>query len=162
MDTQTLLWIVAGALMVVGVLGTVLPALPGVALVLGGIVLAAWIDDFTRISGWTVGLVSVLAVLAWVADYAATLLGAQKAGASKLAIAGAAIGTVLGVFSGLWGLLVFPFAGAALGQYVHMQDAGAAGKVGLGTWLGLMLGMVVKLVLVFIMLGIFAAALWIK
>jgi uncharacterized protein len=59
-------------------------------------------------------------------------------------------------------LLVFPFAGAALGQYVHMQDAGAAGKVGLGTWLGLMVGMVVKLVLVFIMLGIFAAALWIK
>jgi hypothetical protein len=159
MDTHTLLWAVAGLMIVVGVAGVVLPALPGVLFVLAGIVLAAWIDDFTRISGWTVGIIAVLAVVGWVADYAATLLGAKKAGASKLAIAGAAIGTVLGVFAGLIGLLIFPFIGAALGEYLNQRDARNAGKVGLGTWLGLLVGTVVKVVIVFMMLGIFIAAL---
>jgi uncharacterized protein YqgC (DUF456 family) len=162
MDTNTLLWVVAGLMIVVGVAGVVLPALPGVLFVLAGIVLAAWIDDFTRISGWTVGIIAVLAVVGWVADYAATLLGAKKAGASKLAIAGAAIGTVLGVFAGLIGLLIFPFIGAALGEYLHQRDARNAGKVGLGTWLGLLVGTVVKVVIVFMMLGIFIAALLIQ
>jgi hypothetical protein len=159
MDTHTLLWVVAGLMIVVGVAGVVLPALPGVLFVLAGIVLAAWIDDFTRISGWTVGIIAVLAVVGWVADYAATLLGAKKAGASKLAIAGAAIGTVLGVFAGLIGLLIFPFIGATLGEYLNQRDARNAGKVGLGTWLGLLVGTVVKVVIVFMMLGIFIAAL---
>jgi uncharacterized protein YqgC (DUF456 family) len=162
MDTHTLLWVVAGLMIVVGVAGVVLPALPGILLVLAGIVLAAWIDDFTRISGWTVGIIAVLAVVGWVADYAATLLGARKAGASKLAIAGAAIGTVLGVFAGLIGLLIFPFIGATLGEYLNQRDARNAGKVGLGTWLGLLVGTVVKVVIVFMMLGIFIAALLIQ
>ncbi len=161
MDTPTLLWILAGTLIVIGVIGTVLPVLPGTILVLAGIALAAWIDDFTRISAWTVGLVAVLAVLAWVTEYVAGLLGAKKAGASTLAIVGAAVGTVVGVLSGLWGLLIFPFIGAAAGQYLHQRDLGEAGKVGLATWLGLLVGTILKLVIVFVMLGIFAAALWI-
>jgi uncharacterized protein len=159
MDTHTLLWIAAGAMIVIGVAGVILPAMPGILFVLGGIVLAAWIDDFTRIGGWTVGIVAVLAIIGWVADYAATLLGAKKAGASKLAIAGAAIGTALGVFAGLIGLLIFPFIGAALGEYLNQKDARNAGKVGLGTWLGLLVGTVVKVVIAFVMLGIFVTAL---
>ena len=106
----SVLWIVAILMIVVGVVGTVLPALPGVVLVFGGIVLAAWIDDFTRISGWTVGALAVLTLLAFAADYVAAALGAKKAGASKLAIVGAAIGTVAGVFTGFVGLLFMPLA----------------------------------------------------
>jgi uncharacterized protein len=83
--TETLWWILSGALIVGGLVGTVLPALPGTALVLAGIVLGAWIDDFTRVSGTTVGIIAVLAVLAWVLDYAAGLLGARRAGASRQA-----------------------------------------------------------------------------
>ena len=88
---------------VVGIVGTVLPALPGTILVLAGIVLAAWIDDFTRIKWWVVAIVSVLALLAWATDYVATIMGAKKAGASKLAIVGAALGTIAGIFMGLIG-----------------------------------------------------------
>ena len=86
----TLLWILAVAMIVIGVVGTVLPALPGAVFVFGGIALAAWIDGFAEISGWTVGVVAVLTVLAFAADYVAAMLGAKKAGASPLAIAGAA------------------------------------------------------------------------
>ena len=155
----TLLWILAIAMIVVGVVGTVLPALPGAVLVFGGIALAAWIDGFTEISGWTVGVVAVLTVLAFAADYVAALLGAKKAGASRLAIAGAAIGTVAGVFTGFVGLLFMPLLGAAIGEYVADRDMMRAGKVGVATWIGLLLGTAAKVALVFTMVGIFVAAL---
>ena len=155
----TLLWILAVAMIVVGVAGTVLPALPGAVLVFGGIALAAWIDGFTEISGWTVGVVAVLTVLAFAADYVAALLGAKKAGASRLAIAGAAIGTVAGVFTGFVGLLFMPLLGAAIGEYIADRDMMRAGKVGVATWIGLLLGTAAKVALVFTMVGIFVAAL---
>ena len=95
---DVLLWIVAMVMVAVGVAGTVLPALPGTVFVFGGIALAAWVDDFTRISGWTVGVAALLAAIALATDYVAAALGAKRAGASRLAIAGAAIGTIVGVF----------------------------------------------------------------
>ena len=78
----TFLWILCAALILLGLAGTVLPVLPGTMLVWGGIVLGAWIDDFTRVGMTTVVVVSVLAVLAWGLDYLAGLMGAKKAGAA--------------------------------------------------------------------------------
>jgi uncharacterized protein len=155
----TLMWIVAVAMIVVGVVGTVLPALPGAAFVLGGIALAAWIDDFVTVSGWTVGLVAVLALLAFAADYVAAMLGAKKAGASRLAVAGAAVGTLAGVFTGFVGLLFMPLVGAAIGEFISDRDLLRAGRVGVATWIGLLLGTAVKVALVFTMVGIFVVAL---
>ena len=153
------LWILAVALIVVGVVGTVLPALPGAILVFAGIALAAWIDDFARISGWTLGALGVLTVIAWLTDYVAAAAGAKKVGASKYAIIGAAIGTVAGVFTGLVGLIFMPLVGAAIGEYLAQQDALRAGRVGIATWLGMLAGTVVKVAVVFLMVGIFVAAL---
>ena len=100
-----LLWALSALLIVVGVAGTVLPALPGTAFVLGGIVLGAWIDDFTRVPVWVVVLCTVLAVLAWVLDYVAGLMGARRAGASKQALIGAAVLVPMLAFSGRLGSL---------------------------------------------------------
>jgi uncharacterized protein len=158
MESQLALWIVAIALMAIGLVGTVLPALPGVVLVLAGAILGAWIDNFTRVPMWVVILLGILAVIAWVTDYAATLMGAKKAGASTLALVGAALGTILGIFTGFIGLLFMPLAGAALGQYLSERDSKNAAKVGIATWLGLLVGTVVKIAIVFMMLGIFWAA----
>ena len=94
------LWVLSVGLMVVGVAGTVLPVIPGAALVLAGAVLGAWIDDFERVSGWTIGVLAALALLSWALDYVAGVLGAKKVGASKQALLGAAIGTVAGLFLG--------------------------------------------------------------
>ncbi len=155
------LWILAVALLAVGVAGTVLPALPGAILVLAGIVLAAWIEDFTRVTGVTVAIVTVLAIVSWIVDYAAGVLGAKRAGASKEAIGGALIGTVLGIFTGLWGLIFMPFVGAVAGQYLVDRDLIRARNVGIGTWLGMAVGMVAKVSLAFLMIGVFIAALMI-
>lgn len=154
-----MLWILCAALILVGLAGTVLPVLPGTILVWGGIVLGAWIDDFTRVSMTTVVVVSVLAVLAWGLDYVAGLMGAKKAGASKQALIGAAAGTVLGLFMGLIGVLFMPLVGAALGEYLAQKDQTRAMKVGVSTWIGIMVGLIAKVVLAFIMVGIFGAAL---
>ena len=153
------LWILAIVLIVVGVAGTVLPALPGPILVFAGVALAAWIDDFARISGWTVGVLGVLTVIAWAVDYVAGALGAKKAGASGLAIAGAAIGTLVGIFTGLWGLIFMPLVGAGVGEYLARKDAWHASRVGVATWLGMLLGTVAKVAIVFLMVGVFVGAL---
>jgi len=157
--SDTLLWILSLALILAGLAGTVLPALPGTLLVLAGVVLGAWIDDFSRVGWGTVAAVTLLAVLAWGLDYAAGLLGAQRAGASRQAIIGAALGTVAGIFMGLVGVLFMPLVGAAVGEYLARQDGQRAVKVGVATWLGIMAGLVAKVVIAFMMIGIFVAAL---
>jgi len=155
----TLLWILCATLILLGLAGTLLPVLPGTVLVWGGILLGAWIDDFTRVGVPTVVVVSVLAVLAWGLDYVAGLMGAKKVGASKLAFLGAAVGTVLGLFMGLVGVLFMPLIGAAAGEYLARKDQARAIKVGVATWVGIMVGLIAKVVLAFIMVGIFLAAL---
>jgi hypothetical protein len=141
---------------------------------LAGAVLGAWIDGFSRVSGWTLAFIAALAVLAWVTDYVAALMGAKKAGASRLALVGAALGTVAGVLMGLVGLLFMPLLGAMTGEYWSQRqrigtaatrgELAAAGRqaasVGVATWIGLLLGTVIKLVLTFLMIGVFFAALW--
>ena len=112
----TFLWILCVALILLGLAGTVLPVLPGTVLVWGGIVLGAWIDDFARVGMTTVVVVSVLALLAWGLEYVAGLMGAKKAGASKLALMGAAVGTVINVF--IPDMVVFGGAMANAGELI--------------------------------------------
>jgi uncharacterized protein YqgC (DUF456 family) len=157
--TDTLLWILSAALIVAGIAGTVLPALPGTLFVLAGIVLGAWIDHFSRVGWGVLAAIGVLALLAWVLDYVSGLLGARKAGASRQAVVGAALGTVAGLFMGLVGVLFMPLVGAAIGEYIARRDHERALKVGVATWLGIMAGLVSKVVIAFMMIGVFVAAL---
>jgi uncharacterized protein YqgC (DUF456 family) len=106
-----------------------------------------------------VAVISALAVLAWALDYVAGLLGARKAGASRLALLGAAVGTVLGLFMGLVGVFFMPLIGAAVGEYLARKDQVRAVKVGVATWIGIMLGLIAKVGLAFSMVGIFGVAL---
>ena len=157
--TPTLLWAATAALMLIGLAGTVLPALPGTALVLAGAALGAWIDDFTRVSGFTLGVIAALAVLSWVLEYLAGVMGARRVQASRQALLGAALGTVVGLFMGLVGVLFMPLVGAALGEYLARRDELQSLKVGLATWIGMLLGMLAKVALAFMMVGLFVAAL---
>ena len=151
-------WLLALSLMAVGVAGAILPVLPGTILVLAGVVLGAWIDGFAKVSGWTVGFIAVLAVLAWATDYVAALLGAKKAGASPAAVAGAqpladahagkAAGSVGGWVPGSasgefptggTGLAGSTFAAGCIGSLVSGPDVvvdavrAGAGRAGSGT-----------------------------
>jgi len=153
------LWTAVIALMALGLAGVVLPVLPGTVLIFGAILLGAWIDDFARISGWTVAVAAVLTVISLVCDYVAAALGAKRMGASRQAMIGAILGTLLGIFTGLWGLIFMPLAGAAIGEYLVLRDLQRAGQVGIATWVGLLLGTAVKIAIAFTMLGMFIAAL---
>ena len=154
----TLLWILAVALVVVGIAGTVLPAIPGAPLVFAGLLVAAWADGFRKVGPLPLVLIGLLTLVAFAVDWVAALLGAKKVGASRWALLGAAVGTVAGLFFGLPGLLLGPFAGAAAGELFVARDLRQAGKVGLGTWLGFLFGTLAKLAVVFSMLGVFAVS----
>ena len=154
-NTAMFLWIVAAALVVIGLAGTILPALPGVPLVFAGLIIAAWIGDFQKIGWPTLTILAVLTALAIAADFIATLLGAKRAGASRLALAGAAIGSIVGLFFGLLGIFVFPFVGAVVGELIARQRLNQAARVGVATWLGMLLGALTKLSLAITMLGVF-------
>ncbi|MCC7079979.1 MAG: DUF456 family protein [Burkholderiales bacterium] len=152
------LWLAALVLIVVGVGGTVLPALPGVPLVFGGLLLAAWIDDFREVGYVTLALLGALTLLTMIVDFAATLLGAKRVGASRAGIIGCALGTIAGMFFGLAGLVIGPFAGALIGELSARRDVLSAGRVAIATWVALLFAAVVKLTTVFMMLGIFTFA----
>lgn len=153
------LWALCVLLFVVGLAGTVLPALPGTALVLAAAVLGAWIDDFSRVGGVTLAVLAALAVLSWALEYLAGVLGAKRAGASPQALLGATLGTVVGIFMGLVGVLFMPFVGAVVGEWLARRDEARALKVGAGAWLGLMVGLLAKVVISLVMVGVFVVAL---
>ena len=152
------LWALALLLVLAGLAGAVLPAIPGAPLVFAGLLLGAWIDGFQKVGWFPLVVAGVLAALTFAVDLAATALGAKRVGASPLALVGAAVGTVAGLFFGFVGVVVGPFAGAALGEYVARRDLRQAGRVGLGTWLGIVLGSAVKIGLLLAMVGVFAVA----
>lgn len=155
---QILLWLLAAVLVLVGLAGTLLPALPGVPFVFGGLLVAAWLGDFQRIGWPTLTLLAVLTALAILTDLLASLLGARKVGASKLALLGAALGGIAGIFFGLVGIFIFPFVGAVIGEFIARREMGQAAKVGFATWLGLLFGALAKLALALTMIGVFVIA----
>lgn len=157
------LYVLAAALAIIGVLGVVLPALPGLPLVFAGMLLAAYVGGFERVGPVTLVILGVITVFSIAIDFIATAMGAKRVGASRSAIVGAMVGTVAGLFFGLVGVFVLPFVGAVAGELLHRRalagdDFGHATKVGLGTWLGIVFGMVTKLALACAMIGVFAIA----
>ena len=152
-------YVVAGIVILVGLAGTILPALPGVPLVFAGMLLAAWAGGFERISVWTVVLLGALTAVAMAADFLATLLGARGFGASRWALVGAGLGAVVGLFLGIVGLILGPMVGAVAGEMLAGSGFRQASKAGFGAAIGFVLGTLAKVALSFAMLGIFVFAL---
>lgn len=148
-------WILAVFLIVVGVVGTLVPGIPGVLAVFGGMLLAAWIDGFRRIGWITITILALLTALSLAADVVGALLGAKRVGASRLALLGAAIGSVVGLFYGLLGALMAPFFGAAAGELIARGKLVQAARVGVGTWIGFALTLVARLIIALAMLVVF-------
>jgi uncharacterized protein YqgC (DUF456 family) len=157
------LWLLAGLLILIGLAGIVLPALPGVVLVWAGILVGAWADGFVRVGWGVLAACTALMLLALLIDLLAGMLGARRLNAHWLALLGAGVGTLLGLFTGLIGLIFMPLLGAIAGEWIarHQEPgiARRAAQVGLATWLGMLVGTAAKIGMAFLMLGLFAAAL---
>jgi uncharacterized protein YqgC (DUF456 family) len=159
MPTEQVLYFALSAILILaGLIGTIVPALPGVPLVFAGMLLAAWADNFEHVGAFTLIVLGVLSCAAMAIDFVASLFGAKRVGASSRAIWGALIGTVVGIFFGLPGIVLGPFAGAVAGELLVGSDLHKATHVGIGTWLGLLFGTLAKIALCFTMLGVFALA----
>ena len=155
---DVVLWAVAVILVVAGIVGIVLPALPGTILIFAGLLVAAWADDFMRVGPLMLVLIAIIGIATYGVDFVASALGAKHLGASKRAMAGAALGTVLGLFLGLPGIIAGPFLGAIAGELTVHRDWKRVGKAGLAAWIGFVIGTGVKVALAFLMIGLFAAA----
>jgi len=158
MDAAILLWILAFALIVTGLAGLVLPALPGPPLLFAGLVVAAWAEDFVYVGTATIVLLAVLASLAYLADVVAGAFGAKRFGASPRAATGAVIGGVIGIFFGIAGVLLGPFLGAVIGELTVRRDVMAATRAGVGASFGLVLAIAAKMALAVAMIGVFLLA----
>ncbi len=154
-----LLWILAVVMVIVGLVGVVLPALPGHLLIFAGLLLGAWADGFTRVGVPTLVAIGALGLASYVIDFVAAMLGARRFGASARAMTGAALGTLLGLFMGLPGVILGPFVGAVLGELTAHGDLVKAGKAGVAAWIGFAIGAAVKVGVAFVMIAIFLAAL---
>lgn len=153
-----LLWILAMLMILAGLAGLVLPALPGPLLLFAGLLVGAWADGFAYVGTTTLVVLGVMAGLAMLADFIAGAFGAKRYGASPRAAAGAALGALVGIFFGLVGLLLGPFLGALVGEIAERKGWAQAGRAGLGATLGLIIGTAAKLALGFAMVGVFLLA----
>lgn len=153
------LYALAIALILGGLIGTVLPNVPGIPMIFGGIWLAAALDDYQHLGVIWVVVLGALAAFGVAMDFIAASLGAKRVGASSTAVWGASIGTFVGMFFGIPGLILGPFVGALVGELISSKSVLRSAHVGIGTWLGLLFGTLVKLVLSVVMVAL-AAGVW--
>jgi uncharacterized protein YqgC (DUF456 family) len=152
------LWTLAVLLVVTGIVGIVLPALPGTVLIFLGLLLAAWAGHFQRVGPWMLALIGVIGGASYGIDFVAAAFGAKHLGASKRAMIGAALGTLFGLFLGLPGIVLGPFIGAVIGELTINRDWKQVGRAGVAAWIGFAIGIAIKVGIAFLMIGLFLAA----
>ena len=143
---MTTLLIILGLIAIaVGIFGTIYPALPGLGLMFAGAWLLGHAGDYQIFGSGTLIFLAVVAIIGTAMAYVAGALGAKYTGASKTAIWGAFIGGIVGAFFAIPGLLLGPLIGAAIGEFIARKDTWQAGKVGIGTFIGFIIGTVAKI-----------------
>ena len=145
---------VAFLLILVGVAGTIVPALPGIPMIFAGAWLIGYMEDYQYFGWGTLIALGVLTVISLIIDWVSQTMGAQKAGATKLGLSGAFLGTIIGIPFGLVGIFLFPVFGAFIGEMIGHRDMRKAGKVSWATWIVMIAGIAAKLAIAFIMIGI--------
>ena len=155
-----LLYVIAAVLIAAGLVGAVVPLLPGIPLIFGGIWLIAAVDQYRHLGfGWLLGI-GIVGAVGLLMDLLAGALGAKRLGASPRAVWGALLGTIIGMFFGLPGILFGPFVGALLGELAAGKSVLRSAHVGASTWIGFIFGTLIKLVVSLMMLALAGAGWW--
>ena len=153
---EPLWWLITIVLFAVGLIGTVLPILPGTTIIFAAAVIHRIMLGPEKSIGWqTIALLAVLTLITYALDFLGSYFGAKYFGASKWGMFGAVIGALIGLFFGLIGLFVGPVIGAVAGEFVSGKRMIAAGRAGWGSLLGNLGGMIGKLVIALAMIVIF-------
>ncbi len=147
--------VLALLLMGIGAIGSLLPGIPGVPLVLVAAIGHRWYFGLHSASNWVLAVLTGLVVLSLLVDYLGSVLGAKKLGASWRGVVGSIVGMIAGVFFGFPGLILGPFVGAALFELAGGRDWAVATRAGVGAILGMLLGSLGKMVCCFTMMALF-------
>lgn len=148
--------IVSSLFMLGGLVGIVFPIIPSTPLIWTGVFIYAFYDGFENL-GWSLlSIFAILTIISLVLDYLGGVIGAKKYGATRWGLIGSAIGGIAGFFmGGIVGLIFGPFFGAVFFELIFGKDLRGAFKSGVGTLVGFLGGVIVKLVISVVMIGIF-------
>ena len=154
-DQSSILWIIGAILTVTGLSGLLLPIVPGAPVLFLGLLLGAWAENFHYIGPCTLLILAVMMAMTYVVEFAASVLGVKKYGGSRRAMAGAALGGIVGIFLGVPGILLGPFVGAVIGELSLQRTLDEASRAGFGTVVGLAIGLAGKFAIGIAMIGLF-------
>ena len=149
-------WLFAIVLFALGLIGTVLPIVPGTTIILAGAVIHRMMLGAEKSIGWkTIALLVLLTLASYAFDFFGTYFGAKYFGATKWGALGAIAGALIGLFFGFIGLFLGPIIGAVAGELIAGKRMIAAGRAGWGSLLGNLAGMVGKLLIALVMIVTF-------
>ena len=149
-------WLFTIIVFAVGLIGTVVPILPGTTIILAGAVIHRMMLGAEKSIGWPmIGILVLLTFATYALDFLGSYFGAKYFGATKWGTFGAITGALIGLFFGIIGLFVGPVIGAITGEFIAGKKMIAAGKAGWGSLLGNLGGMMGKLVIALTMITIF-------
>jgi uncharacterized protein len=157
---MTLVNVVVAILMLAGIVGAIVPLLPGAPLIFAGALLYAVATDFTPIGAGRLAILAALGVLAWVLEHVAGVVGARRAGGGRAAVVGALLGMLVGVMVAPIGLLVGPMVGAVAAELLTGRAPKASLRSGIGAALGVLTGVVAHFALALVMVGFFVWWVW--
>jgi uncharacterized protein YqgC (DUF456 family) len=159
---HALWWSLTLILFVIGMIGAIVPLLPGTTIIFAAAVIHRVAMGEEHSVGWcTLGGLLVLTIISHVLDITSGSLGAKKFGATRWGAFGGLIGTVVGMFFFPWGLLLGPVLGVLSGELIAGQKLVLAGKSTWGTVLGTTAGILANAVIGAVMIGWFLiVALW--
>jgi uncharacterized protein len=152
--------VVVGLLFAAGLVGSVVPWMPGPPFVLAGAVVWALATDFETLGWGRLGILAALTALSVVLEFVTTAVGARRYGASRWGMLGAIVGALVGVFFGPVGLIVGCVVGAVGAELVRGSELAASVRSGVGALLGLLAGLVADLVVCVTMIGLFLVWVW--
>ena len=151
---------VVGLLMAVGLVGAIVPFIPGTPLVLAGAVVYAVATKFTPVGAGRLAILAGLAVAGWAVEHIAGALGARHAGGSRAAVVGAVLGALVGIAFAPFGLLIGPIAGAVAGELLSGRDPAGSVRTGVGTALGVIVGVAAHFAFALAMVALFVWWVW--
>lgn len=152
--------ILVAVLFVTGLVGSVIPWVPGPLLILAGALVWAVATEFATLGAGRLAILAALAALTFVLDFAVTALGARYYGASRWGVVGAIAGAIVGLFFGPLGLIFGGAVGAVVAEVMTGSGLGGGVRSGLGALLGLLAGFVADLVVALTMIGLFLYWAW--
>jgi uncharacterized protein YqgC (DUF456 family) len=147
-------------IMILGIIGCLVPVLPGPPLSFLGLLLLHF-TKFGHFATWTLIIFAGIAVAVSVLDYLVPIWGTKKFGGSKYGTRGAAVGLVVGLFLGPVGIIIGPLIGAFIGEMIFKDDFNYAFKAGFGSLVGFLTGVGLKLAASFVMTFYFVRALFV-